>query len=172
VSTGKFSNNILLNQLQLNNFICSQCGFRFVSQDTLDNHKQNKHEGDGGEERPFSCDICSASFKTHNHLQSHIKIIHSTEEKKFVCVICNKRYAFNYLLTTHMNSHTDVKKFTCSVCQSKFKSLCHMKHHYQRAHGEFTYPCTECPIKMKTLNELRKHLQAKHGKSMNIQKYH
>lgn len=149
-----------------------QCGARFFNQKTLENHSK-KHES--GEERPFACELCSSSFKTKNHLSSHISIQHKTEEEKqFACSLCSKRFAFQFQLTAHSNQvHSDVKRFGCNFCDMKFKALLQMKEHCRREHGEVkAYPCPNCDAKLKTLNELKTHQKDEHGKSLNVQKYH
>lgn len=115
------------------------------------------------------------SFKTKNHLTSHMKTVHTTkQEKNFVCNLCSKPFAFQYLLTAHSNQvHSDAKRFGCNYCDLKFKNLWTMKGHCRRIHGEENaYPCRNCDVKLKTLNDLKNHQQGEHGVSINVQKYH
>jgi hypothetical protein len=160
--------------LRLHNcpYPCGHCKMRFLNQEKLDRHIENFH---GDTERPFSCDLCRTSFKTLNNLRSHQTLVHTAEEdKKFVCEVCNKRYAQQALLNAHFNAiHSDVKRFPCNFCGERFKILHSMKRHCLQYHGEENpYPCPACPEKLKTLNDLKKHQESNHGVSMNVQKFH
>lgn len=90
-------------------FGCTHCGYRFNTQRKLDNHLRDRHDDSN---RPFTCDLCNISFKTTNHLRSHMATMHTAaEDKKFVCKICSRRYPFKYQLNTHMKaSHSDVRR--------------------------------------------------------------
>lgn len=91
-------------------FVCSKCGLRFISQEVLKKHLNDRHDNSS---RPFTCDFCNISFKTINHLRSHMATRHTAaKDKKFVCEICDRRYPFKYQLNSHMNSaHSDVKRW-------------------------------------------------------------
>lgn len=103
-----------------------QCGLPFINQGKLDNHMK-RHEQN--ELRPFGCDLCPLKFKSNNHLHTHKKTVHATEdEKKFPCQLCDRRYAAQYMLRTHINqAHSDVKRYNCTFCGMKFKRWDSMK---------------------------------------------
>lgn len=116
-------------------YLPPQCGKKFKSATSLNIHSYSKHQP-GSVERAFSCDECGLAFKTSNHLLSHKTIHMPSEQKKFVCDVCKKRYAFKYLLTAHMSSaHSDEKRFACDLCDGRFKTSTHFKDHCLRKHG-------------------------------------
>lgn len=143
------------------NFKCHLCGLA-IFKNQIQAHLE-RHQSD--ESRPFSCDLCSLTFKTSNHLRSHKMSIHTTaEERRFVCSICQKRFAFKHRLNMHIKiSHSSIKRYSCPFCSIKFKKLDIMKHHCKVEHGEeSTYLCTDCPEKLKSFNDLRKHRKEQH----------
>ncbi len=63
------------------------------------------------EKRPYTCDICSRSFKRLDQATAH-KIIHS-EDKPYKCKLCWKEFA-------HRNVYKNHKKVPVSVCVCLF----------------------------------------------------
>lgn len=145
-----------------NSFECHLCGNRSSTKEKLEKHME-RHLSD--KSRPFSCELCSLTFKTSNHALSHKLAMHtSSQDKRFICTICDKRFGFKYQLNTHnLQVHTEVRKFNCPFCSRKFKRVGHMKYHCKSDHGESNvYQCTDCPEKLNSLNDLRKHRKEQH----------
>ena len=69
--------------------------------------------------RPYKCDVCEKTYLTATHLKSHKQAVHS-ESKKFVCVICNKRFPYENSLKMHMMLHTGDRPFLCNQCGRGF----------------------------------------------------
>lgn len=157
--------------VQFDQFFFPQCNQRFISQEILNNHVQQKHPV--GDDRPFSCELCAATFKTKNHMGAHLTLFHSSGDRKFVCELCKKPHAAQYILNAHMrNRHSDVKRIACNYCGLKFRWVSGMKKHCVKDHGtDCPYPCSICGQKVNTLNELKRHKMDQHGVNMNVQKY-
>lgn len=48
-------------------------------------------------------------------------------EKKYVCEICNKRFAQHWALTSHLRIHNNEKPATCLDCGHKFRTSSDMR---------------------------------------------
>lgn len=60
------------------------------------------------------------SFKKDKYLMDHKQLIH-TDEKRFGCEICEKRFRSKRGLLEHMQVHTDDRSFPCTFCDKRFK---------------------------------------------------
>lgn len=58
-------------------------------------------------ERPFSCDVCSQSFKQKSHLLSHV--LRHTGEKPYSCSLCKASYTQSFRLKEHMKKCIEEK---------------------------------------------------------------
>lgn len=162
------------------NFSCRFCGSKFLTQDKLLKHEENKHSTESSDDRPFKCleQNCGISFKNINHLKSHQQAIHFQQEREFVCEHCNKKFALRALLTAHARSHVkDFAMFPCNFdeCQRRFKKLFNLKKHCSSEHGSSEiYLCNyedACDARFNMLNELKSHRHDVHGMNFNIHKY-
>ncbi|XP_055705218.1 zinc finger protein 888-like [Phlebotomus papatasi] len=84
-------------------FKCKLCGKFFSSKSSLKSHIV--YHG-----APMhQCDLCEKSFKTQQCLKVHIHRIHA--ERKFNCLVCDKKYASNSDAMRHMrDTHSIGKK--------------------------------------------------------------
>ena len=55
------------------------------------------------DERNYICKICNKSYKRSDHLKRHM-IIHYPEPKYFECDFCLKRFNLKYHLTAHLQN--------------------------------------------------------------------
>ncbi|XP_028670888.1 zinc finger protein 585A-like [Erpetoichthys calabaricus] len=80
-----------------------------------------------------------------------------SEERKFECQECRKRFKTSEILRRHKQSHTGEKPFHCDKCNGRFTRLSHLKKH-QTAHiyGKM-FSCFQCGKWLKTAETLRKH---------------
>ena len=64
-----------------------------------------------------------------------------TDEKPFMCNICNKSYREKSYLVVHIRTHTGAKPFECDKCGKCFLQSGDLKRHVARIHTEKKIPC-------------------------------
>ena len=82
-----------------------------------------------GEERRYYCDQCDKSFMRASGLRKHTKEEHLVGPKPFVCLYCDRRYAYRCALEGHMRRHSEVRPFACSTCGAGFKHISNLQKH-------------------------------------------
>ena len=81
-----------------------------------------KHSG----VKPYSCCVCSKSFRTKRTLNDHMKI--HTGEKLFTCTICSSSFSLKQSLKCHMKVHTGEKPYSCNICDKSYSDVRSLKH--------------------------------------------
>ena len=79
------------------------------------------------EKRPYTCEICSRSFKRLDQVTAH-KIIHS-EDKPYKCKLCGKEFAHRNVYKNHKKvqaSLPDVARVICSRVGGSFLDVYHL----------------------------------------------
>lgn len=82
------------------NFNCHLCQKGFKLEQKYINHMDKYHSDPQDVYRPFSCDLCSASFKKLEHVRTHISYRH-LNDRPFTCLECNKSFKFQCDLNAH-----------------------------------------------------------------------
>lgn len=118
----------------------------------LNNSNNKKFRGD---DRPFSCDLCSSKFKNKSGLYNHRRI--HTGEKKYSCDECASKFLFKTSLDQHKRVHTGEKPYSCDECSSTFSQLTMLNNHKRIHTGEKPYSCDECFSKFSQLTMLKQH---------------
>ena len=85
-------------------FVCQVCSKSFQEKRSLKEHYLTHRR-----ERHHRCSLCPKAYVQKNHLLYHLASAHNTTPNghisKHVCKICNKSFAFKYLLKRHEDSH-------------------------------------------------------------------
>lgn len=132
---------------------CPECCKYFPSQNVLERHKREKHNGEKlfikvcticgkqcysttsflyhmrshNDENPYKCNICNKEFKIISHLNAH-RQSHGGF-KAHICRNCNKSFTTSYSLKIHMLIHTGERPFCCHVCNKTFTQNSTLKTH-------------------------------------------
>ena len=87
---------------------------------------------------PFVCSYagCGKVFKTKFSYKRHT-LTHS-QEKKYVCKYCNKKFTLSQHLKEHVYRHTDDKPNICGItgCQQRFRHASELSLH-RRTHAGY-----------------------------------
>ncbi|KAG2471114.1 PATZ1 protein, partial [Polypterus senegalus] len=96
------------------------------------------HDGSVG--KPYVCQSCGKGFSRPDHLNGHIKQVH-TSERPHKCQTCNASFATRDRLRSHLACHED--KIPCQVC-GKFLRAAYMTDHLKKhSEGPHNY-CSIC----------------------------
>lgn len=145
-------------------FQCDQCESSFGLKQTLMNHVRNKHSNNV---RSFRCDFpsCEKRYKTKSALHNH-RIYHS-DDPKWHCNYCTKKFHFNFLLQQHETIHLGQKagkSFDCDVCKKSFNTRNKLTKH-RGIHDANQYACTRegCTFKGNLKRYLIAHMKRMHS---------
>lgn len=150
--------------LQRRRFQCDQCESSFGLKQTLNNHIRNKHSNNV---RTFHCDFpsCNKSYKTKSALHNH-RIYHS-DDPKWHCNYCTKKFHFNFLLQQHETTHLGQKpgqSYECDVCKKSFNTRNKLTKH-RGIHDANQYSCLRegCTFKGNLKRYLIAHMKRMHS---------
>ena len=132
---------------------CTTCGETFEKYRLLKTHNINKHGKrprkpcticgeiifDKREHfrkvhpKQYECNFCGKSVR---NIVNHSLAVHgSDEDKRFECLICNKRFINRDKLIAHLVIHSDERPYDCKYnCGYKSKTLGNMKKHEMGKH--------------------------------------
>eukprot|EP01084_Bolivina_argentea_P011864 22216_1 len=114
--------------------------------------------------------VCIAINHLHNEvrgdLKSHINLIH-TNNGKYACKYCPKRFTKPSQLLIHTRYHTNEKPFKCNVCNRSFTLKGDLNRHKMIHTGEKPFSCNKCGEKFANLSHRNRH-QKKYCKAREI----
>ncbi|TRY92157.1 hypothetical protein DNTS_015081 [Danionella cerebrum] len=107
-------------------------------------------------DKRFVCGHCSKRFRCLSQLTIHQRS--HTGEKPYRCGVCGKRYIQKGHLYTHQRTHTGEKPYRCAICGKGFIQKCTLDMHLRSHTGEKPYICSRCGKGFTTKFNLKKHL--------------
>ena len=85
---------------------CAQCPASFTCKFDLKEHIRGHHEGG------MLCEYCSKRYTSRSGLKLHVRSAH-TQQKKYECQICHKRFNQKTHFVGHMNAHAKSRPYRC-----------------------------------------------------------
>lgn len=164
---------------------CDLCGQIFNNRYKYKHHYEAYHEG-----KRQKCHICQKEFVSVPTLRRHIAIhlnekkykckfencnraynditsrsIHyksHSDERNYVCKICDSAFKHPSSLRSHLLSHTNVRKLECDVCGQGFNEPYKMRDHKLIHTGERPIDCPNCDMMFRCKRQLRVHIRRCH----------
>lgn len=109
-------------------YICSICSKSWASKALLQGHLRAHSDV-----RPYSCDICPASFKFKFALKVHTENVHE-DRRPFSCRVCKKGFRHELALREHSRTHTG-ERLNCDRCDKTFANSSNRSKHMRDVHN-------------------------------------
>ena len=121
----------------------------YINKHRLAKHIASVHEG----KKPFSCNICNATFTVKKSMKNHISIYHYCD----LCFIevVNKKEHFKSV-------HEVIKVYNCDICQLTFAEKKLKENHTSKVH--------KCDICSMEVENKKKHIKSVHKKSKKLRR--
>lgn len=75
------------------------------------------------------CVECTKCFFSAVGYKHHIDTVHSTDRKGPHCHVCGKYFSCNSRLSQHLRRHSEERQFVCPICQRSYKHKHALKEH-------------------------------------------
>ncbi|GJQ80970.1 hypothetical protein Trydic_g4787 [Trypoxylus dichotomus] len=166
-------------------FVCEVCSTEFPTYKSLRLHKR-MHDpikvkeieppvnyGLTGETDPekwgvremFVCQICN---KTYDKQYEEVHMMSHSDEPKYDCEICNRKFFTQSNLEMHARVHSNSKKFTCSYCKKGFLNYESLQEHVKHTCQSRPYECQYCGRRFMRPHEKVKHERIHTGEKPHI----
>ncbi|XP_078037445.1 uncharacterized protein LOC144470319 isoform X7 [Augochlora pura] len=137
-------------------FKCPTCDKTFKYKCDLKAHRLVHQDVDSS--LLHCCDKCDYRTKTKNNLKSH-HIRRHTDDYKFACEHCGKRFKMEWDLKFHVGTH-GTSQHMCDVCGKFYTSNYSLYKHRKVAHlNEYKFHCAVCNKRLLTQENLDNHMK-------------
>lgn len=89
------------------------------SSSSTEGQSSDENKGVRTGEKPFVCDVCSASFKFKSDFER--LLLKHIDDRPFQCTQCSLSFKSKERLHKHKRSHRDERPFPCTKCIRRFK---------------------------------------------------
>ena len=124
---------------------CPKCETR-ICESSLNTHMLVAHEGDRVQ-KPFKCEQCDFSSHALKYVKAHVIRVHKTDEHRFLCDRCDKKFCYEHQLKEHIDAvHDKVQRFMCEKCGKGFNRESNLAVHKGRcwSSSEGFIKCEKC----------------------------
>ncbi|KAK6185964.1 hypothetical protein SNE40_008090 [Patella caerulea] len=106
-----------------------------------------------------SCPECG-KFVQHERIVEHLRL--HTNEKPFICNLCNRGFIGRLSLRRHLMVHVGLTENTCNICNREFKRFNSYKVHMELHKSQESHICSFCGQTFPLLKQLTHHMK-RHG---------
>ena len=113
----------------------------------------------------FQCPICNKEYHKQYenvHMKSH------SDEPKYDCQICNRKFYTEQNLEMHVKVHSNGKKYKCSYCKKGFLNFESLKEHVKSTCQSRPYECQYCGRRFMRPHEKVKHERIHTGEKPHV----
>ncbi|XP_063697485.1 transcriptional repressor CTCF-like [Culicoides brevitarsis] len=69
----------------------------------------------------------------------------TSQDGKFICFYCDKRFKRSWILSNHLKLHKGVRPYLCPLCHMAFSDLSNLRSHQRsKSHHDWKFACTQC----------------------------
>ena len=140
-------------QLNLNSYICTNCGDGFRTKSALAYHMKKKYGV-----YDYKCEECNYKTFMKGNLNLHMET-HGKKIFRFVCSECGRGFRHKCNLTIHMLQHSDEKNYKCNFCEKSFRMKATRTHHEKIHLNIRAYECHMCPKRFRGHNNHKVHVK-------------
>ncbi|XP_068233024.1 zinc finger protein 260-like [Palaemon carinicauda] len=115
------------------------------------------HQEVQSEEKLYICNVCNHSFAKEEHLQSHMQT--HVEGNFYRCDQCNKTFLQASSHRTHMKTHTENSNYECETCGELFTLKSTLQVHLMKHQKDKPYKCTLCEKCFSYPSTLKTHMK-------------
>ncbi|XP_076238969.1 uncharacterized protein LOC143182094 isoform X8 [Calliopsis andreniformis] len=137
-------------------FKCATCSKTFKYKCDLKAHRLTHQEVDSS--LLHCCDKCDYRTKAKHNLKAHY-IRRHTDDYKFACEHCGKRFKMEWDLKFHIGTHGS-SQHMCDICGKFYTSNYSLYKHRKVAHlNEYKFQCSVCNKRLLTQENLDSHME-------------
>lgn len=107
-------------------------------------------------DKRFVCDICNKRFAQKSQLDVHVNAVHYNH-RPFRCLLCSKSFKTKGSHDAHMIVHTDTRNYQCPHCDKKCRKRYDLTLHIRTHTGEKPFKCSVCGRGFVQMCDTRKH---------------
>ncbi|XP_039279537.1 zinc finger protein 184 isoform X2 [Nilaparvata lugens] len=111
------------------------------------------------EGKVFVCSLCGKKCASEFLLKKHSNI-HSPSN---LCPICGKLFSHPHNMSIHMRVHSGERPFECTICKWKFPRKDHLKRHMDTHTGVKPHKCSICDKTYRRSTHLNRHRKSHTG---------
>ncbi|XP_055942003.1 RB-associated KRAB zinc finger protein-like [Argiope bruennichi] len=113
------------------------------------------------DDRPFICVICNKQFSKKSNRDQHYRT--HTGETPYVCDVCGRKFSQIGNHNRHYRTHTGERPFVCDFCNKGFAQKIHLKKHVRTHTGETPFVCEVCNKAFAEKGTLKAHARTHSG---------
>ncbi|XP_055942007.1 zinc finger protein 112-like [Argiope bruennichi] len=113
------------------------------------------------DDRHFICVICNKQFSKKSNRDHHYRT--HTGETPYVCDVCGRKFSHIGNHNRHYRTHTGGRPFVCDFCEKGFAQKAHLKKHVRTHTGEKPFVCEVCNKAFAEKGNLKAHARTHTG---------
>ena len=151
---------------------CEICNKTFSTEESVNNHKKNRHRGERRSERNicYQCGEVFEGFSARWSLGEHIDKVHNGE--RFKCQVCKKNFPRCDIMEKHYRAEHPNDTVNCVVCKAEFKNPNMLRHHLAAVHEGVRYSCRHCDETFSSAMTRTRHMKEEHDDFRSYHKPH